>query len=65
MHLIGGITIVSKISTRLCFNYISACLCIYIYHVFCCAYKVMLNPLIIYNSSNSYGYSEFKCVSFS
>ena len=45
--------------------YVSACLCIYIYHVFCCAYELMLKPLIIYNSSNSYGYSEFKFDSFS
>jgi hypothetical protein len=33
------------------------------YHVFCCADELLLMPGNIYVSSNSYTYSEFKCVS--
>ena len=36
----------------------------YNYHVFCCAFGLMLLPWIIYVSNNSYAYSELKCISY-
>jgi hypothetical protein len=42
------------------------CLCIpvyYKYHVFCCAFGLMLFPWITYVSNNSYAYSKLKCIS--
>jgi hypothetical protein len=46
LHLVGGTTIVSKIVPDDVLIYVSACLCIYNYHVLCRAYELMLMPCL-------------------
>jgi hypothetical protein len=52
LHVVGGITTVSKISISLCFNYVLHACVAYIYHVFRCNHELLLIPLNLHVSSN-------------
>jgi hypothetical protein len=53
LHAVGGIATVSKISISWC---LILCFCMPVmlicYHVFCCAYELLLMSLMMYISSN-------------
>jgi hypothetical protein len=53
LHVVGGVTLVEKISIRLCLIFM-LCMSVMLecYHVFCCVYELLLIPLIMYGSNN-------------
>ena len=66
LHVVGGVTAVSKISICMCLISIKMHVCdaLQYYHVFRCNYELLLIPLFLYVSSNSVItlYCLVKCV---